>query len=259
MKAKIVAAALGLGMVVGSLVGGTQVGAAPGGGAKSVATSNYACDCETKVVTSSLNLRKGPGTNYEVIWVMQEGLEVQADLRPEMHQNGFVHISWDEGENYGWAYEAYLADPGSGSGSSDDGDWGEDDAFLSGVAQTTSRVNFRTGPGTGYDVQLVIEEGAKLGYTDLVVNGFRYVGYTGIDGWVYDAYIDPVGGYGVQPGTYATTTSNLNLREQPNLGADVLLVIPDGGSVLVGAENENGFRAVTYNGITGWAYETYLA
>jgi uncharacterized protein YraI len=258
MKAKIVAAALGLGMVVGSLVGVAQVDAAPGGGAKSVASSNFACDCETRVVTTSLNLRKGPGTNYEVIWVMQEGLEVQMDLQPSMHQNGFAHISWDNGENYGWASEQYLAEPGTGGGSSDDGGWGEENAHLDGVAEANSRVNFRSGPGTSHGVKYVIETGAKVGYTDLVVNGFRYVGHNGIDGWVHDDYIDPVGGYGVQPGTYATTTSNLNLREQPSTSSDIHLVIPEGAAVMVNVDNENGFRSVTYKGITGWAYEQYL-
>src|SRR5215212_9719812 len=107
VKAKIVAAALGLGIVVGSLVGGTQAGAAPGGGAKSSASKNYACDCQTMVVTSSLNLRKGPSTNDEILYVMPKGLKVQMDLQPGMHQNGFAHISWDEGENYGWASEDY--------------------------------------------------------------------------------------------------------------------------------------------------------
>jgi uncharacterized protein YraI len=258
MKAKLVAATLGIGMVVGSLVGGMQVDAAPGGRAKSVANSNYACDCQTMVTTTRLNLREGPSTNNKVLYVMPEGLEVQMDLQPGMHQNGFVHISWDEGENYGWAAEQFLAEPGSGGGSSDDGGWGEDDAFLEGVAEANSRVNFRSGPGTGYAVKYVIEAGDTMGYTDLVVNGFRFVGHNGNEGWVHDDYIDPAGGYGVQPGKYSTATSNLNLRAEPSLSADVLLVIPMGADVMVNVDNEGNFRSVTYNGVTGWAYETYL-
>jgi uncharacterized protein YraI len=260
MKAKIVAATLGLGMVVGSLIGGTQAGATPGGGAKSSAASNYACDCETKVVTSSLNLRKGPGTNYEVLYVMKPGLEVQMDLNPDMHQNGFAHISWDNGENYGWAYESYLADPGSGS-SDDGGDlgdgWQEGDAEITGVGVVTTNVNFRSGPGTSYDVQFVIEQSSQIALTDVVVNGFRNVWASGYNGWVYDDYILNSDGY--FPGDNATTTSRLNLRAQPNLGAEVLLVIPDGASVLINDDEENGFRYVTYNGVTGWAWEAYLA
>ena len=55
------------------------------------------------------------------------------------------------------------------------------------------------------------------------------------------------------------TTSKLNLRAKPNTGSQVLVVIPNGAPVLAHAETQNGFRSVTYNGVTGWAYEAYLA
>ena len=112
MKAKIVAAALGLGIVIGSLVGVAQVDAAPGGSAKSSTTRNIACSCETKVTTSRLNLRSGPGTSYKVLVVMEKGEEVQAYTPPDLHQNGFVKVRY--GNNLGWASEQYLADPGTG-------------------------------------------------------------------------------------------------------------------------------------------------
>jgi uncharacterized protein YraI len=258
MKAKIVAATLGLGMVIGSLIGGTQAGAAPGGGAKPVASKNWACDCETKVVTSRLNLREGPGTNYDVLEVMPEGLKVAVFLDPSLHQNGFARVAYDEGDTYGWAYEAYLADPGSSDGGSGGG-WGEDGADIVGVGSVETRVNFRTGPGTSYSVQYVLDSGSQLALTDLVVDGFRYVWHAGDDGWVCDLCITDDGGSGIDPGSTAHTTSNLNLRSQPYIGSNILLVIPDGGAVEVLAETQNGFRKVTYNGTTGWAYEAYLA
>ncbi len=119
MKATLVAAAIGFGMVVGSLVGGAGVDAAPQGKAGAGLTRNFACDCETKVTTSNLNLRSGPGTNYDVLLVMQKGVKLQAELNPDYHQNGFVKVSY--GNNYGWASEQYLADPGTG-GESTGGD-----------------------------------------------------------------------------------------------------------------------------------------
>jgi uncharacterized protein YraI len=254
LNAKIVAAALGLGLLAGSLVGGTRVGAAPGGGATSLSAKNYACNCEAKVTTTNLNLRKGPGTNYEVLYVMPEGLEVQADLDPDLHQNGFVHISWDDGENYGWASEDYLADPGT-----DTGGGGGGEEWITGTGRTTSRVNFREGPGFDYGVRDVLDDGEQIAISDVVVNGFRYVWHAGIDGWVYDDYIAAEGGQPAGEGDSQTTTTNLNLRESPSLDADVILVMPANSEVIVVAyDGTSDFTKVNYNGTVGYAWAGYL-
>jgi hypothetical protein len=57
MKKAIVTAALGFGVMVGSLVGGPLVGAAPASGGLGSVTTNIACDCTTLYTTSDLNLR----------------------------------------------------------------------------------------------------------------------------------------------------------------------------------------------------------
>ena len=258
MKAKIVASALGLGVVVGSLVGGTQVGAAPGGGAEPAVTRNYACDCETKVTTSALNLRSGPGTGYEVLLVMQAGVKLQAALDPDYHQNGFVKVAY--GNNYGWAAEEYLADPGTGGD-----DIGGDASYeIVGPGVTTDRVNFRSGPGFDYAVQFVVEEGTQVGISDEVVDGFRYVWYDGTDGWISDDYLAADDGSGsVDGGEYtilatATTNDSVNFRAGPGTGYEILDVLAEGTEVEMTDRDENGFRFVFVNGTSGWVYDEYL-
>lgn len=58
----------------------------------------------------------------------------------------------------------------------------------------------------------------------------------------------------------ATTTDALNLRAEPSLAAEVLLVIPAGASLewdpLQG--EVDGFVAVTYDGTSGWSHSDYL-
>lgn len=58
----------------------------------------------------------------------------------------------------------------------------------------------------------------------------------------------------------ATTTDYLNLRAAPNLNAEVLLVIPAGAEVAYDTtvSPENGYYAVTYNGVDGYAHGLYL-
>lgn len=248
-KARLASAALGIGIVAGSLLGAVQVDAAPRGGSGAVSSKQYACWCEAKVTTSSLNLREGPGTNYDVLYVMPEGLEVQADLSPDMHQNGFVHISWDDGENYGWAYEAYLADVGTQSPGYP----------ITGTAVTTDRVNFRQGPGTDYYVQSVLAAGTVVNISDEIVGNFRYVQYGGTDGWIHNGYLDTDGGAVDGAGEVAmTTTTRLNLRAGSTFDAEVIAVMPEGATVYGMDVVVNGFRRVTFGPLEGWAYDAYL-
>ncbi len=56
----------------------------------------------------------------------------------------------------------------------------------------------------------------------------------------------------------ATTTAALNLRADASLSAKVLTVMPSGSRVKVLDGYANGFRKVSYNGVTGWAHTSYL-
>jgi D-alanyl-D-alanine carboxypeptidase len=57
----------------------------------------------------------------------------------------------------------------------------------------------------------------------------------------------------------ATTTAPLNLRSRSNTSSGVILVIPQGASVVLNGRIQNGFQDVTYNGTPGWAHGDYLA
>jgi uncharacterized protein YraI len=58
-------------------------------------------------------------------------------------------------------------------------------------------------------------------------------------------------------GSYRTTTA-LNLREQASTSSKVLAVIPAGETVGYLGDSSNGFLAVSYQGMSGWAYEDFL-
>jgi len=56
----------------------------------------------------------------------------------------------------------------------------------------------------------------------------------------------------------AVVGTDLNLRSGPTLTDDVVLVMPAGASVELTGERTNGFTAVLYDGIEGWASTAYL-
>lgn len=65
---------------------------------------------------------------------------------------------------------------------------------------------------------------------------------------------------GVPIGSKLKTTSNLNLRTGAGTGYRVRLVIPKGGTVTTVNRSTpvKGWYNVKYNGVTGWAYGSYL-
>jgi uncharacterized protein YraI len=161
-------------------------------------------------------------------------------------RNGFRKVSY-QGKP-GWAHGDYLVVANGGSPDVDDG------PVIVGTAVTTTDVNLRAGPGTGYEVLRVLSEGESVDLSNTYENGFVYVVHEGLAGWVYADYLGSDG----SAQWYMTTTSRLNLREEPNTSAYILAVMPLGAKVRATDQVANGFRRVVYQGTTGWAYEEYL-
>lgn len=187
--------------------------------------------------TSSLNLRSGPGTGYSVLAIMPTSASVSIDGAA---RNGFLPVTWN-GQS-GFASADYLDTSGGGSGGG-------------GTAITTSDLNLRDGPGTGYGVLIVMPEGAAVTLLGDSSNGFLSVSYGGIDGWASATYLDTGDGGG---SSSAVTTSSLNLRDGPSTSAAVLLVMPVGATAELTGDPESGFYPVRYAGTDGWAFGDYL-
>ena len=230
-----------LALLLGLLAAGL-VGAAAPAAARS-------CDPCPMVTTTSLNLRSGPGTTYEVRLVMPQGAEVLVGIE---RVNDFAPITYNG--TSGWAAAQYLttADTGGNPG---------DSPVVIGSAVATVDLNLRAGPGTNHQVLRVLPRGTTVQTTDFAAAGYRYVIHEGLYGWVAEQYLgtsvpgDPEPPYDPN---YATTTADVNLRSAPSLSASVLAVIPSGTRVRLNPEASNNFRGVDYNGTNGWVYIDYL-
>jgi len=133
------------------------------------------------------------------------------------------------------------------------------------TATVTTALNLRTGPSTADRVLLVMPAGASVTLIGQRANGFSSVGYAGTVGWAFTEYLStgdtqppPNPDTGGPTGT-ATATAALNLRAGPSTTSTVLLVIPTGGTVTLTGGSQNGFRAVGYQGTSGWAHADFLA
>ncbi len=197
----------------------------------SAAPALRSCDPCLVVTTDRVNFRAGPGKTYPVISVISASTELWAFAEVT---NGYREVIC--GDVTGWVHGDYLRSP-------DAPQW-------YGLAATTSRLNFREGPGTSYKVKAVLPASSIVKVSDEVVDGFRYVAYNGNVGWVSDAYL----GHGFE----ATTTRRLALRAAPNSSATYLGAVPAWETVTAFNGSKNGYILVLYNGTVGWVLLQYI-
>ncbi len=197
----------------------------------------------TATTTDRLNLRSGPATSYAAITVLPKGAIVTLTGQDT---NGFRSVTW--GGFSGWAYAEFL-------------DFGTTppvpEPEPQGNATTTDALNLRTGPGTTFAVIVVMPRGSEVILTGQSNNGYRSVSYNGQNGWASETYLAEEGTVPVPSGT-ATTIDRLNLRGGPDTSSTVLTVLPRGAVVTLTGQTTNGFRSVSWNGFTGWAFASYL-
>jgi uncharacterized protein YraI len=204
------------------------------------------------VTTSDLNLRAGPSTGNHVKLVMPPNASVS--LLSELGRSGFYKVSY--GGETGYAYADYLAIGGSDPNFIDAG-WSN-----AGSSSTTSALNLRQGPGTGYDVRLVMPYGAKLTLTGAADSGFVGVIYNGTNGWASEQYLAQTGQWsdsGANGSETVYTISSLNLRSGPSMSNTVLVVMPAAAEVTLNGDEQDGWVSVTYDGTEGWAASSYLS
>ena len=104
-----------------------------------------------------VNVRSGPGTNYEVLWEVYKGYPVKI-----LEKRGKWAKTVDYEKDIGWIYRPLLSKTHT-------------------VIVTANKVNIRTGPGTKYTIAFKAEEGVI----------FHLVGRKGK--WLKIRYLDDYG------------------------------------------------------------------
>ncbi|MGD9713826.1 MAG: SH3 domain-containing protein [Thermomicrobiales bacterium] len=187
------------------------------------------------VIDGALNLRSAASTTAAVLRVMPDGAAVTL---LGSSANGFHRISY-QGVT-GWAWSAYLSTNGSSASSA-------------GTARVIDgALNLRTSASTNSGVLRIMPDGASVTLLGQTSNGFTLVSYQGMRGWAYALYLSSGGG------RRTVFDGALNLRDSPSTSSTVLRVMPNGAVVSMLGDTENGFAKVTWDGVTGWAYATYL-
>lgn len=126
------------------------------------------------------------------------------------------------------------------------------------TAVVTERLNLRNGPSIDEPVIDVLPAGARVTLSGQSINDYLFVTWNDQNGWAHREWLEVVSVPSENPST-ATTTERLNMRTGAGLSYSVILVIPQGATVTLTGQEENGFHSISYNGQDGWAFGAYLA
>lgn len=124
---------------------------------------------------------------------------------------------------------------------------------------TAAKVNFRTGPGTGYSKIRTIQANLKLTAEPGAGSGeWRQVTRRGRTGWIHRDYVSP--SY-TSHGTRYVLPSSLNLRSGPSTSKKVRVRLPhDARLTLLRDGYRNGvWQRVRYGSKNGWVSARHIA
>lgn len=147
----------------------------------------------TMRTTDRLNMRSGPGTSFGIITTLVNGATVEIMGNAE---NGFYPVRY--GGNKGWMHGDWLSSQGAGNpgppseapapnpNAPDPVGIGDN---VVGTMTVTVGLNLRTGPGTNYNVHVVMPGGVGVSVMGDPVNGFYPLTFHGTKGWASGDYL----------------------------------------------------------------------
>lgn len=190
------------------------------------------------VTASKLNVRSGPGTNYDSIHTLWQGNVVTVIEG----SNGWYKIQLSNGKT-GWVSGSYLQVSSSGTPVKDLSTTG---------TVTASKLNLRSGPGTNYSITHTLWQGNSVKIIGESNGWYKIQLSNGNTGWVSSAYIK-IGSSVATPAPAPTTPTVTSREEKINTvisSAKALLGTPYvwGGESLA----EGGFDC---SGLTYFVYK----
>ena len=249
-------------------------------GVVSLGTATVALSDESQ----TLNLRAAPTTNAAILSRLRHGQTLTVLER---------YASWtyvQYGTLSGYVMNDYIVyDAGDGGADDNAGDDGSGDQTASQVAIVlpSSGLNLRAGANTSSGVIMVLPQGTMLTVTGEVRdNGMLPVLLGSVAGYVSSSYVyvtdealataTPAPNATPTPTPAPTQTpeqnptqsereatvtayGGLKLRQLPDTSSGTLTTMPYGSAVTVTGESVNGFYAVSYEELSGYASAQYLS
>lgn len=134
--------------------------------------------------TDGVNLRLGPGTEFDIFNAVDKGTELQ---RTGMAENGWSIVQFNGAECYVSSTFISTTPPSTAP------DTTESSSFnvtpCNDTVWTTDGMNLRRGPGTEYDVGVTVEKGTELQRNGTTDNNWSRVLYNSVGYYVDSSYL----------------------------------------------------------------------
>lgn len=191
----------------------------------------------------TMNVRKGPGTNYAVAGYAKHGDALEIIERGDV----WSKIRVSRTGKVGYVKNIYIK-----SGSSNSSAVSPTSYDVARVATKTAggTVNVRSGAGTGYSVVAKLGRNAALRVIDASSSWYKVVTANGKTGYIAKNY--------VSFGASGKTTASVNFRAGAGVGYAALKTLSKGTSVIV-QRVEGNWAKVSHNNAEGWISTRYLS
>ena len=217
---------------------------------------------------SSLRMRSGPGTGYDVLTKLSPGSTAEI-----LGVNkGWVKVKYQSYTGYISAEYMTVVASGSNGGTNDSGSSGGDsnNTSASGLKVTSSgNLRMRSGPGTSYSIVTSLKPGTivkNLGasgswYKVQYGNNVGYVSATYVKEAVYNEPSDSGNQSGSgdstsYDGVKVTSSGRLNMRKGAGTSYGIVARLPSGAVAKLVSTHGNWYK-VTYKGDTGYVSAEY--
>ena len=204
------------------------------------------------VTANGVNLRLGPGTEYNAVSSLSRGKELK---RTGVTNNGWSQVEWDGEKAY--LSNTYVSEEKPEAQVTDKSDT---------VYVTGEGVNLRKGAGTDYDAITSLSKGTELKRTGETDNGWSRVEYNGETGYLSSKYVttekpeippEKEDNVTAKDGTVVVITA-ANLRTEPNENADVIAIANADVELKRTGVTDNGWTRVEYDGKTAYVHSGLL-
>lgn len=234
-----------------------SLGDYPGAASSSTTSSSTteATGTEGYINTDGINFRKGPGKSYGIHTSFDLGTSVSILTEED---SGWCKVKYNGTTGYVWGkYLSFGNYSGTSSGTSTSETATAEAGYIN-----RDNVNFRKGPGTGYDVISKYDYGTALSLLSELDTGWCRVRIGTSAGYVYGAYVNK--------GTpTSTVNTGLNIAgviggangvrqfKSPNTSSEIIASY-DAGTTLTIVSEANGWCGVIINGEFGYVYGKYV-
>ena len=193
----------------------------------------------------SVTLRAGAGSDYASRGSVANGAKVKV-LNTE---GNWVRVTVQSSGKTGWIPARYISDTSGGGSSQSDIEYYGSTQKVYHVSSST--LNVRTGPGTGYSTKATLYTGRAFKAVASSGNWFRIETLSGnVTGWVSKTY-------SAAGATATVTAGSLNMRATPSSSGAYIRSLSSGTRVSVASVTGN-WAKITYGGRTGYVSMSYL-